>query len=131
MPCYRCGSRQVDPGRGESDWRRGVRGDRQVLICPGCQAAVDWTSELDRCRVCGSVHLVRRLGEAECRDCGAVGQPTAEPSAVAEPNPVTGLGMTGGPEYADNIDAELAQEVELALSRVLGASRQRPPFALS
>jgi len=70
MPCYRCGARQVDPVRGHSPWRRGVKGDEQVLVCPGCQASSDWTSDLDRCRQCGSVHLVRRLGEVECRDCG-------------------------------------------------------------
>jgi hypothetical protein len=77
MPCYRCGTRQVDPDRGESPWKRGVRGDRQVLICPGCQTAHDWMADLDRCPVCASVRLVRRLGEAECRDCGAVRPPVA------------------------------------------------------
>jgi len=50
MPCYRCGARQVDPDRGESPWRRGVRADRQVLICPGCQSSFDWVAELDHCR---------------------------------------------------------------------------------
>jgi hypothetical protein len=77
MPCYRCGTRQVDPDRGESPWKRGVQGDRQVLICPGCQTAHDWTADLDRCPVCSSVKLVRRLGEAECRDCGSVRPPAA------------------------------------------------------
>jgi hypothetical protein len=80
MPCYRCGARQVDPDRGQSPWRRGVRGDRQVLICPGCQSSVDWMAELDRCPRCASAHLVRRLGEAECRDCGAV-RPAPDPPA--------------------------------------------------
>ena len=55
MPCYRCGTRQVDPARGHSPWRRGVKGDEQVLVCPGCQAAGDWTADLDKCRQCGSV----------------------------------------------------------------------------
>jgi hypothetical protein len=153
MPCYRCGARQVDPDRGESPWKRGVRADRQVLICPACQSSVDWAGELDRCPVCSSVHLVRRLGEVECRDCGYVREPGAgvgpvagaappgavpgavpgrasgaapgaasgvEPGAVhgrvsgAEPGPVPGadprLGETPG----------LAEEVELALARVLG-----------
>ena len=32
MPCYRCGTRQVDPVRGHSPWRRGVKGDEQVLV---------------------------------------------------------------------------------------------------
>jgi hypothetical protein len=118
MPCYRCGTRQVDPDRGESPWRRGVRGDRQVLICPGCQAAVDWAADLDRCPVCSSVHLVRRLGEAECRDCGCVGQPVAADA-------VAGDGVAGDAGAAD-----LAEEVERALSKVLGTSRQ-PPYAMS
>jgi hypothetical protein len=117
MPCYRCGTRQVDPDRGESPWRRGVRGDRQVLICPDCQGAVDWATELDRCRVCASVHLVRRLGEVECRDCGAVGQRLE-------------AGVSDG-SIADRPTADLADEVERALAKVLGSSRQRPPYAMS
>lgn len=106
MPCYRCGARQVDPGRGESLWRRGVRGDRQVLVCPDCQVTADWTSELDHCQVCSSVHLVRRLGEVECRDCGAVGQ-------VAPGSP-------DGPAWSAAAAADLAEEVERALAKVLG-----------
>lgn len=111
MPCYRCGTRQVDPDRGESPWRRGVRENRQVLICPDCQAAVDWTSDLDRCHVCGSVHLVRRLGEVECRDCGAVGQPAQD-------------ALTEG-VVSETAVADLAEEVERALAKVLGPSRRR------
>ena len=111
MPCYRCGARQVDPDRGESPWRRGVRDDRQVLICPDCQAAVDWTNDLDRCQVCGSVHLVRRLGEVECRDCGAVGQAAQD-------------GLAAG-AVSDAAVADLADEVERALAKVLGPSRRR------
>lgn len=118
MPCYRCGTRQVDPDRGETPWRRGVRGDRQVLICPGCQAAIDWSAELDRCQVCSSVHLVRRLGEVECRDCGAVGR-------AAE----AGFGDNG--VVTEAAVADLADEVERALAKVLGPSRQRPPYAMS
>ncbi len=87
-----------------------------MLICPGCQAAIDWSSELDRCPVCGSVHLVRRLGEVECRDCGTVGQPAeASPDAVE----------------IETAAADLADEVERALAKVLGPSRQRPPYAMS
>ena len=123
MPCYRCGTRQVDPDRGETPWRRGVRGDRQVLICPGCQAAIDWSVELDRCQVCSSVHLVRRLGEVECRDCGAVGRP-----AVGRPADA-GLGDNG--LVIEAAVADLAGEVERALAKVLGPSRQRPPYAMS
>ena len=84
MACYRCGSRQVDPVRGHSPWRRGVRGDQQVLICPTCQGMHDWKADLDQCSRCGSVRLVRRLGEVECRDCGFVVAPeVAVPSEVA------------------------------------------------
>jgi hypothetical protein len=117
MPCYRCGTRQADPDRGESPWRRGVRGDRQVLICPDCQTAADWAAELDRCQVCASICLVRRLGEVECRDCGAVGQPAE-------------AGGSDG-STADGAAADLADEVERALAKVLGRSRQRPPYAMS
>lgn len=115
MPCYRCGTRQVDPDRGESPWRRGVRTDRQVLICPGCQAAFDWSADLDHCAVCSSVHLVRRLGEVECRDCGSVAQPLAAEGSSADGS-------------AEGSLASLAEEVEQALSRVLrssGLSRDR------
>ena len=82
MACYRCGTRQVDPVRGHSPWQRGVRGNQQVLICPTCQGIHDWKTDLDQCGRCGSVRLVRRLGEAECRDCGYV----ATPEAVAVPD---------------------------------------------
>ena len=123
MPCYRCGARQVDPDRGESPWRRGVRRDRQVLVCPDCQVAYDWAADLDHCPVCASVHLVRRLGEVECRDCGAAGQlgsADADHVIGTDETDSTGAGL-----------ADLAEEVERALSRVLGASRQRPPYAMS
>lgn len=103
MPCYRCGARQVDPDRGPSPWKRGVRGDRQVLICPQCQSGRDWASDLDRCGNCGTAHLVRRLGEVECRDCGHV-------RASGAP--------AGGQEAAPS--ADLAEDVARALDRVLG-----------
>jgi hypothetical protein len=92
MPCYRCGTRQVDPDRGESPWKRGVRGDQQVLICPGCQTAHDWTADLDHCPACSGVRLVRRLGEAECKDCGWV----RPPAASALPGHLAVLARTGG-----------------------------------
>ena len=153
MPCYRCGARQVDPDRGESPWKRGVRADRQVLICPACQSSVDWTGELDRCPVCLSVHLVRRLGEVECRDCGYVRDPGSLAAAgpVAGPAPgaaaadaASGVAPPGGgaqppgggvqagrvasaagapraePEPDFGETPGLAEEVELALARVLG-----------
>jgi hypothetical protein len=129
MPCYRCGARQVDPDRGESPWKRGVRADRQVLICPACQSTVDWSAELDRCPVCSSMHLVRRLGEVECRDCGDVREPSAAPASVT---PISGTAPGGAAASAGGSsvggDADfgetpgLAEEVELALARVLGRS---------
>jgi hypothetical protein len=142
MPCYRCGARQVDPDRGESPWKRGVRADRQVLICPACQSSVDWTGELDRCPVCSSVHLVRRLGEVECRDCGHVREPgpgpvgvgpvqgvgpgaqapgssvPGAPASVPASGEVAGIAPGPGPDLGET--PGLAEEVELALERVLG-----------
>jgi hypothetical protein len=97
-----------------------------VLICPGCQAAVDWTSDLDRCEICSSIHLVRRLGEAECRDCGWVGQPAAAATVEA----ATARGLNDGTLTQDAAES-LAEEVERALSRVLGTSSPRPPYAMS
>ena len=138
MPCYRCGTRQVDPDRGESPWKRGVRGDRQVLVCPGCQGTFDWTADLDRCAVCGGIHLVRRLGETECRDCSWVRDP-AEPGAPAwgttgadaaggtGPAGTPGSGRPGLAQAAESggLTPGLAEEVEQALARVLGRT-QRP-----
>ncbi len=136
MPCYRCGTRQVDPDRGESPWRRGVRGDRQVLICPGCQAAFDWPADLDRCAGCGGIHLVRRLGETECKDCGSVRDPAAGPGASAgDAGPGSAPSRTGreaaaggadpvAPDGARGLTPGLAEEVEQALARVLGRARR-------
>jgi hypothetical protein len=131
MPCYRCGARQVDPDRGESPWKRGVRADRQVLICPACQSSSDWMSELDRCPVCSSVHLVRRLGEVECRDCGYVREPGAVAGAgvpdvtgAASEAVPGGVGGIPGPEPGLGETPGLAEEVELALERVLGRGRR-------
>ncbi len=122
MPCYRCGTRQVDPDRGESPWKRGVRADRQVLVCPGCQSSLDWMADLDRCPVCASVRLVRRLGEVECRACGGVGQSVPAPAraasgsslrADAEPTagrrlagPDVGAAEVAGPQDAEPQDGE-------------------------
>jgi hypothetical protein len=132
MPCYRCGARQVDPDRGESPWKRGVRADRQVLICPPCQSSVDWAAELDRCPVCSSVHLVRRLGEVECRDCGHVREPGQAGGDDTVAGPAAGPGRAAAPaadapavEVADVAGSPgLAEEVELALDRVLGRARR-------
>ena len=150
MPCYRCGARQVDPDRGESPWRRGVRSDRQVLICPGCQSSFDWMADLDRCPVCASAHLVRRLGEVECRDCGFVSEPdggssggvsasgiagdttatvsgaagSAVEGAAGEPDRMVssaaGAGIVLSMPDDEGPTPGLAEEVERALARVLG-----------
>lgn len=99
MPCYRCSARQVDPVRGASPWKRGVRAGRQVLVCPDCQRAADWTADLDRCPSCGSTALVRRLGETVCRSCGR-----------------TSVGEAGGPQPVAS--EGLADEVDAALRRL-------------
>jgi hypothetical protein len=105
MPCYRCGARQTDPIRGASPWKRGVRDERQVLICPDCQAITDWTTDLDHCAVCRSSILVCRLGEIECRDCGHVrtAEPTSDSLVITRASGAPGL----------------SEEVEAALNRVL------------
>jgi len=117
MPCYRCGTRQVDPDRGSSPWLRGVRADRQVLICPGCQSDGAWVTDLDRCALCASTHLVRRLGEVECRDCGAAG---CDASGVDRGPVVVDAGSPEPPGLAES--PGLAEEVERALARVLRRS---------
>ncbi|AQZ69950.1 hypothetical protein BKM31_58425 [[Actinomadura] parvosata subsp. kistnae] len=104
MPCYRCGARQTDPVRGASPWQRGVRNESQVLICPDCQRLHDL--DLDACSTCASTALICRLGEVECRSCGAVwlarsSDALDRPAAVAPP-------------------PGLSAEVEAALNRVLG-----------
>ncbi|MGO8958073.1 MAG: hypothetical protein ACLQFR_11970, partial [Streptosporangiaceae bacterium] len=83
---------------------------------------------LDHCPVCASVHLVRRLGEVECRDCGAAGQLGAADAADVDHGMGTDSTLAGDVGAAA---ADLANEVERALSRVLGPSRQRPPYAMS
>lgn len=102
MPCYRCGARQTDPVRGASPWKRGVRHEVQVLICPSCQGMPDL--DLDSCASCGSAALICRLGEIECRSCGAVR--IARSRDLLVPTSAPGL----------------AAEVEAALNRVLGRS---------
>lgn len=101
MPCYRCGARQTDPVRGASPWKRGVHRSAHVLICPDCQRAPDL--DLDTCTRCGSVALICRLGEIECRSCGTTRPAT--PSSSSTPN------------------STLSAEVEAALNRVLGPHR--------
>jgi hypothetical protein len=101
MPCFRCGTRQSDPVRGASAWKRGVRADRQVLLCPVCQTATNWSADLDTCAGCGSTALICRLGEIECRDCGHV-------RSAERPQ-----------EESEALVPDLSEEVAAALSRVL------------
>ena len=126
MPCYRCGTRQVDPDRGASPWARGVRRGHQVLICPGCQESHDWAAEFDRCSECGSAHLVRRLDEVECRHCGLVELALGEPVTDAVAGGHGADGLPGVP-YSGGADPALADEVERALKRVLGRRFQAVP----
>jgi hypothetical protein len=119
MPCFRCGARQTDPVRGASPWKRGVRGDTQVLICPDCQRVPDL--DLDGCRACGSIALIRRLGEVECRSCGTVcpADHTAGEPAGTDP------GHAGDPPHPQAAapklsEPGLSEEVRAALDRVLG-----------
>ena len=107
MPCYRCGVRQTDPERGKSPWRRGVLRDELVLVCPSCQESGEWTAELESCSRCASVHLIRRLGQVECLDCGLVREPGAALVPAAHP-------------AAGRSDTALAEEVGRALDRLLG-----------
>jgi len=97
VPCYRCGSRQTDPGKGPSPWKRGVVADEQVLVCPTCQQTHDWIADLDRCAACGSTMLVRALGETRCRECGWTKTAVADVETAA--------------------DGSLAADVEAALRR--------------
>jgi hypothetical protein len=104
-----------------------------VLVCPDCQSTFDWTTDLDKCEVCSSERLVRRLGEVECRNCGSVRQPASSslPGHLARP----AGGSTGDPaEVAASATADteaqamegLSREVEQALARVLGRTAGSP-----
>jgi hypothetical protein len=103
VPCYRCHTRQADPARGASPWRRGVRAGVQVLVCPACQRSADWQADLDRCPDCDSTRLIRRLGETVCRSCD--GRAARESPEASGPPPVPGL----------------ADDVEAALRRMFGS----------
>jgi hypothetical protein len=146
MPCYRCGVRQTDPSRGQSPWKRGVRQYSQILICPGCQDAADWMADLDRCSQCSSVHLIKRLGEVECRDCGTIVPPSGEmgfpglldhegtaPGAEGSGRGLAGSGASlggsgvglagpGGDLAGAGRSPDLSEEVARALDRVLSRS---------
>jgi len=112
VPCYRCGVRQTDPERGKSPWRRGVVREQLVLICPACQESGDWTADLERCAQCRSAHLIRRLGQVECLDCGLVREPEANLIPVG--------GGEADPRTPARTDTALADEVGRALDRLLG-----------
>jgi len=116
LPCYRCGVRQTDPERGKSPWRRGVLRDELVLVCPACQESGEWTAELESCPRCASVHLIRRLGQVECLDCGLV----REPETVFTPGLVPATRPRSASPAAGRQDTALAEEVGRALDRVLG-----------
>jgi hypothetical protein len=118
MPCFRCGTRQNDPPRGASLWRRGVRGGEQVLICPECQRTTDWTALLDRCGYCGSTALGRRLGEVTCRDCGRSAPSAAELADTQTDAPPLRVVLTA--PRVDSPDPELAAQVNAALDRLFG-----------
>jgi hypothetical protein len=93
-----------------------VARDELVLVCPACQEAADWTDDLERCGRCRSVHLIRRLGQVECLDCGLVREPEATlvPVGAAEP------GRARQEARVIGRDAALADEVARALDRLLG-----------
>jgi hypothetical protein len=108
--------RQTDPERGKSPWRRGVLRDELVLVCPACQETGDWTAELESCSRCASVHLIRRLGQVECLDCGLVREPAPVPADAA----LVPAGTRVPGKSGDRSDAALAEEVSRALDRLLG-----------
>ncbi|HMD95143.1 MAG TPA: hypothetical protein VKG80_21130 [Trebonia sp.] len=127
MPCYRCGTRQVDPEAGKSSpWRRGVVREHQVLICPACQPSA--TADLTRCARCGSAHLIRRLDQVECLDCRLIRDAEPEPpdrdpsapgpgSAAPAPGPGTAApspasGAPPPPGSASDLAAEVARALE-------------------
>lgn len=76
-------------------------------------------ADLDRCPVCQSVHLVRRLGEVECRDCGNVREPADAEQVGLMPGAENDVARTGAEPVLAGTPS-LAEEVELALARVLG-----------
>jgi hypothetical protein len=99
VPCYRCGTRQTDPVRGPSPWKRGVVHGDLVLVCPDCQRVHDWTGDLDRCPTCGSTSLTKALGDITCKACGAV----VSAEAPTEPSYDAPAGL------ASDVEAALAK----------------------
>lgn len=143
MPCYQCGTRQLDPEPGKpSPWHRGVVREHQVLICPECYPAALSAAELARCSRCDSVRLVRRLDQVECLNCQlardvlpdaddlaaddlAAEDPAAEDSAAddAAAEDSADAAAADPPVPAPRgQDSGLAAEVASALARVLGTA---------
>ena len=117
MPCYRCGARQADPEAGKSSpWKRGVLSEHQVLICPDCQPGA--LGDLDRCARCERTHLIRRLDQVECLDCGLV----QDAEAALVPDAASRGPAPAGPGHGHDglADTSLADEVSRALDRLLG-----------
>ena len=116
MPCYRCGARQADPEAGKSSpWKRGVLSEHQVLICPDCQPGA--LGDLDRCARCERTHLIRRLDQVECLDCGLTREIDAADVVDVSAAAPTAAGAPAS--------SALADQVARALDRVLGRSPAR------
>ena len=113
MPCYRCGTRQVDPEPGKpSPWYRGVVCEHQVLVCPDCYPAA--ITDLTQCPRCDSVRLIKRLDQIECLDCRLTRDADPVPGNAVPDNTAPAV-----PDPRDE-DSGLAAEVASALARVLG-----------
>jgi predicted amidophosphoribosyltransferase len=103
VPCTNCNTRQTDPERGPSAWRRLVRGGEQVLVCPTCARQPGWDEEADRCPACGSTSLRKALGVIRCSACGWANESkTTVGTVLPQRRP------------------DLADEVAAAVERVLG-----------
>jgi uncharacterized Zn finger protein (UPF0148 family) len=127
MPCCRCGTREVDPVRGPSAWKRGVQHGSQVLVCPACQHDPGWTALLDTCGSCGSTRLIRQLGTTVCRACdlagadpvdGAASQEMTEPPQTEPPEQTEQSTAAPKPIQPDADRSALAGEVGEALTRL-------------
>ena len=127
MPCYRCGTRQVDPEAGKSSpWRRGVVREHQVLICPACGPSA--LADLTRCARCASAHLIRRLDQVECLDCRLIRDAEPEmpahepPPPGSAPSPAASAASAPAPGRPASASpgGDLAAEVARALERLRG-----------
>jgi len=108
VPCYHCGTRQVDPEPGKpSPWHRGIVREHQVLICPDCYPVA--AAGLTRCSRCDSIRLVRQLDQVDCLDCRLTRTVLTNDVEAEPPVPA-----------ARGTDVGLAAEVASALARVLG-----------